>query len=123
MQSYLGVIAGVVADGPTPEELAPDDVLQDRLLRHDILDATSAMIARLPKYTHSHLLQLTSQVAPGHAFDGNWFAARLIGYAIDFDNISGASIRPGASFTPAGRGHVLFETASETALGRIGCAD
>ena len=99
------VIAGATAD----EESG--DLADDRLLRHDLRESTSGLMARLPKYTASHLLQLDDQVALGQAFMGTWLATRLIGYSLDLAEIAELPIAGDVTVSRAGRHHALLRSA------------
>ena len=97
--------ANAVALGATPNF--------DRIARE--------VVATLPKYTNSHLLQLTNQVGIGQAFKNSWFAARLVGFAIDFEDIGGVDIADDTEVSRAGHSHVLLRAPEGSARARVGC--
>ena len=115
------IIAGVEDTGVDDPEISVNDLLTDRLIRHDILTSASGIIARLPKYTNSHLLQLTNQVGLGQAFDGFWYAARMVGCTIDFDDVDAVDIEEDAAVVGAGHNHVFIGAVDSSVRGQIVC--
>lgn len=115
------IIAGVEDTGVDDPEVSVNDLLTDRLIRHDFLASVSGIIARLPKYTNSHLLQLTNQVGLGQAFDGYWYAARMVGFTIDFDDVDAIDIAEDGQVFGAGHNHVFIRSADASARGEISC--
>ncbi len=117
------IIAGVEDTGVDDPEVSVNDLLTDRLIRHDHLASVSGIIARLPKYTNSHLLQLTNQVGLGQAFDGFWYAARMVGFTIDFDDVEAIDIAEDGRVSSAGHSHMLIRGGGTSARGQIACAE
>jgi len=118
------IIAGVEGDPSDDPDVDVFDLPNDRLVRHDLHTGSSATIARLRKYTHSHLLQLTDQVGLGQAFDGHWRGTRLSGVTIDEDNIDSLQLAPeDLTFTRAGHNHLLLQTPAGSSRGRVDCAE
>lgn len=103
------VIAGVVVD-EVMEGGDPGLTAEARLLRNDTRESTSALLRRLPTYTNSHLIQLDDQAALGQAFDGQWYAARLVGYAIDEENTAAMDIANDVVVRRAGHHNVLLQS-------------
>ncbi|MEZ4382066.1 MAG: hypothetical protein R3A79_12015 [Nannocystaceae bacterium] len=115
------IIAGVANEGDASQEVQITDLENDRLIRHDIREDYTDIVATLPKYTNSHLLQLTNQVGIGQAFKNSWFAARLVGFAIDFEDIGGVDIADDTEVSRAGHSHVLLRAPEGSARARVGC--
>ncbi|MCA9657648.1 MAG: hypothetical protein KC486_04850 [Myxococcales bacterium] len=117
------IIAGVANEGNAAQEVQITELENDRLIRHDILEAYTEVVATLPKYTNSHFLQLTNQVGLGQAFENSWLAARLVGFTIDFEDVGGVDIDDDTEVFRAGHNQVLLRSPESSARGRIRCSE
>lgn len=116
------ILAGITNDAVADPELSANDIQNDRLVHHDRLTSTSQVIARFPKYTQSHLLQLTNQVGLGQILDRFWYAARVVGSKVDTGTIDDIDISASATISRAGHHHMLIQ-GETTRRGQIVCAE
>ncbi len=116
------ILAGITDSAADDPELSANDIQNDRLIHHNTLTSSSQIIARFPKYTNSHLLQLTNQVGLGQILDRFWYAARVVGSSVDIGTIDDIDISANATISRAGHHHVLIR-GETTRRGRIVCAE